>query len=99
MMPNITMQTVSVKAATRKLKGTWTVIDENEIWVREAYHGEWAIEVPWRQWKEVIAWCAEAYGECGHNRKYRWRQNYRPEMNRIFLRNESDVTLFKLKWL
>lgn len=70
-----------------------------ELFIRKAYHGEWAIDIPWKNWAEIIIWCRETLGECGHDRRYRWRQNYRADMSRVFLRNESDVTLFRLRWL
>ena len=71
----------------------------NKFHIRKAYHGEWAIEVLTADWNAIIKWCKETLGECGNDRKYRWRQNYRPEVFRIFLRNEADVTLFRLRWL
>ena len=70
----------------------------NEFFIRKAYRGEWAIEVLTGPWVEIIAWCKETLGDCGRSRKCRWRQNYRPEVYRIFLRNEVDLTMFMLRW-
>ncbi len=93
---NISMQLKLLKNRAYGKIGTKMA---TEFFIRKAYHGEWAVEVLTAPWHEVIAWCKETLGECGNDRKYRWRQNYRPEVFRIFLRNESDVTLFRLRWL
>lgn len=94
--------TVAVTAKARELTAKWTVSYDNmftkEFYIRKAYHGEWAIEVPFSKWREVVDWCSVAFGADGNNRRYRWRKNNLESVNRIFLRNEADLMLFKLKW-
>jgi hypothetical protein len=92
------MYNIAAKIRKNKMYGTLGMQKDEEFYIRKAYHGEWSIDVPWAAWGSVIAWCKETLGECGHNRMYRWRQNYRNDIARIFLRNESDVTLFRLRW-
>lgn len=112
--PNITITTQTIKASPRKLNGTWTVetmqpmqvqhgMDSmyfvDSIWIRKAYHGEWAIDIPFAQWHDVIEWCKEAFGTDGNHSRYRWRRSHNAKICRIFLRSEADLTLFRLKWL
>ena len=102
------MEMITVTAKPRKLNATWTVEQVqhgmdmvyfvNEIWIRKAYHGEWAIDVPLKQWHDVIAWCAETLGADGRRHVYRWRKSHSRGNCRIFLRHESDVLMFRLKW-
>lgn len=66
--------------------------------IKEGYRGEWVIDVPLQNGNEIIKWCKEILGEPGRNRKYRWRMNYAAR-NRIYLRNQNDVLMFRLRWL
>jgi hypothetical protein len=100
--------TTQIKASPRKLIGTWTVevlhgMDSmylvDAIWIRKAYHGEWAIDIPLRQWHDAIAWCKEAFGTDGNHSRHRWRISHSEKNCRIFLRNEADLLMFRLKWL
>ena len=70
-----------------------------KIIVKQAYKGEWSVEVPPQIWNEVIPWCKTAFGPDGRNRKfYRWRCSYSATKYKIFLRYEEDLTMFRLKW-
>jgi hypothetical protein len=79
-----------------------------DINIREGYKGEWVVDLHWNRTSEIVAWCQCTFGPAGRNRKYAWRaswaefgswsSNLGDHRPRIFLRNKSDVALFKLKW-
>ena len=72
-----------------------------EIYISEGYRGEWVVNVPFLIYHSVVAWCEQTFGEPGRNRQYRWRRSYNEitaHNNRIFLRHEGDVMMFRLKW-
>jgi hypothetical protein len=73
------------------------MMGDNDIIIKTGYRGEWVIEVPYHLYYKVVAWCHEAFGDDGNKRTYRWRRNW-TEKKRIFLRHESDLVLFRLKW-
>jgi len=78
-----------------------------DIRIHEKFHNEHKIVITYvyssvfnaTRLKDIEVWCRETFGEEGHNRKYRWRINYRGDKPfTIFLRNTEDVLLFILKW-
>jgi len=94
---------------SHSLSPSETLLNMQTTWFvpRKGYKGEWIIDLPQEKRKEVIAWCREHLGEPGNDRKYHWRATWalmneygwsHDDKPRIFLRRESDVTLFMLKW-
>lgn len=75
----------------------------SQITISEGYRGKWVIVVPLSRHEAVVSWCEQTFGEPGRGNKYRWRRAYLPIKNsssyRIFLRSESDVLLFRLRWM
>jgi len=71
--------------------------------VSKGYRDEWVIHVPLYSIDVISAWCEEVFGKGGRSRQYRWRRGYVTSRNsntyKIFLRNENDVLLFRLKWM
>ena len=106
--PPITVVKTPIIAKSRKLNGKWVVeniwdIDYSKLQfkITETKHREWCIDLHsfWSERHEVIEWCKETFGPHGNHRRYKWRINFQSEFpNRIFLRKESDVMLFILKW-
>ena len=67
------------------------------IKVKKGYRGEFVIEVPLGIYVSVVKWCLTTFGESGNHPRYRWRRNM-AEQHRIFLKHESDLMMFRLKW-
>jgi len=70
--------------------------------ILERLHQEWQVMMfaGWEQNAEMVNWCKETFGTPGRSRKHQWRilyDTYNPHT--IFLRKESDVTLFRLRWM
>jgi hypothetical protein len=72
-----------------------------EIFIKPGYKGEWVVNVPFLTFHSVVAWCTQTFGEPGNHRRYRWRRSYNEitsHNNRVFLRHQSDLMVFRLKW-
>ena len=70
----------------------------DEISVTEAYKGEWRVNTDYSNDAEIRQWFHDALGEPGRNRRYRWRaNNTKPRV--YFLRHESDLLMFRLRWM
>jgi len=69
-----------------------------EVYVRDGYRGETAIDIPSNKADEIISWCKATFGEDGSHHRYHWRVN-NITRTRIFVRREDFVMMFKLKWL
>jgi len=89
--------------AKMQLSSMYGKLGVNGMWspvfsVKPAYKREWCVKVPFQHCAEVRAWFKESLGECGRDRKYRWRENH-VKGGTFFLRNETDVLLFRLRWM
>jgi len=68
------------------------------LYMRGAYKGEIAIDIPYRKTDEIVAWCQTTFGEGGNDRRYSWRIN-NVTRTRIFLRGgEQQALMFMLRW-
>lgn len=71
--------------------------------IRKAYKGEHAIFLPDNQSQAMLDWCEQTFGTPGRSKNHKWRRSYVRTnkflfQQRIFLRSESDVTMFRLRW-
>lgn len=101
MMPGFTITKTAITVSSRKLTGIWTLAVPNEIKVSGPFHREWKITFYSSIARlDIIQWCKQTFGEHGRNRKYRWRIKYDSHLpDTVFLRNESDVAMFRLRWM
>lgn len=69
------------------------------VTISKGYKDEWVVRLSQGSapTEDIIQWCYDTMGEAGHDRKYRWRMKW-ADRNMIFLRNEQDVLLFRLRW-
>jgi hypothetical protein len=65
---------------------------------RKEHHNEWVIDIPWNKYSSVYEWCEMMFGASGRSSRYRWRATYQKK-ERVFLKNNDDFVLFKLRWL
>ena len=70
----------------------------NEISVAQAYKGEWKIQTTYSTDENIKQWLLDTFGEPGRAHQYRWRAN-NVKFGVYFLRHESDIMLFRLRWM
>jgi hypothetical protein len=57
----------------------------------------WRVDSASGTWPSIESWCLQTFGDCGNpwnNAAERWYYNN----SKIFIRNESDLALFMLRW-
>ena len=77
--------------------GKMNMVLAEKVTITKAYKGEWKVEVPYPIYKEVEQWLHDTLGTPGNNRIYAWRKSYSLRLT-YFLRKESDLLMFRLRW-
>jgi len=70
----------------------------HNVSVTKAYQGEWCVRSTYSTDVEIQQWLHDSLGEPGRDRRYRWRKN-NTKFGVYFLRHESDLLMFRLRWM
>lgn len=91
--------TIDIETINRPYLKMWENVKIVPASISKGYKGEWVVRLSegFSPVSDIVQWCHDTMGEPGHDRRYRWRMNYAAR-NRIFLRNEQDVLMFRLRW-
>lgn len=86
------------KMMMKSVYGSFGDAVPHNVSVSKAYKGEWRVCSTYSTDIDIRQWLHDTLGDPGRDRRYRWRAN-NTKFGVYFLRHESDLLMFRLRWM